>query len=109
MHAKFAELSAARSGGTRFKIEGWHGGFDRVPHMPAAASSKAPTGEHLGFSIFHRFQIPKLLIYVGHAKNKRPPKICSGQLISDTAIGFLAAMFRSKTAGGRLPNTELIR
>lgn len=34
---------------------------------------------------------------------------CSGQLISDTAIGFLAAMFRSKTAGGRLPNTELIR
>lgn len=34
---------------------------------------------------------------------------CGGQVISDTAIGFLAAMFRSKTAGGRLPNTELIR
>ena len=34
---------------------------------------------------------------------------CSGQGISDTTIGFLAAMFRSKTEGGRLPNTECRR
>lgn len=35
--------------------------------------------------------------------------LCGGQVISDTAIGFFAAMFRSKTAGGRLPNTEFSR
>ena len=36
-------------------------------------------------------------------------RLCGGQLISDTAIGLFSAMFRSKTAGGRLPNTELSR
>ncbi len=35
--------------------------------------------------------------------------LCSGQLITDTTIGFFAAMFRSKTAGDRLPNTEFKR
>jgi hypothetical protein len=35
--------------------------------------------------------------------------VCSGQLISDTTIGFFSAMFRSKTPGDRLPRTEFIR
>jgi hypothetical protein len=34
---------------------------------------------------------------------------CSGQVISDTTIGFVAVLFRSKTEGNRLPNTECIR
>ncbi len=34
---------------------------------------------------------------------------CSGQVISNTTIGCFTAMVRSKTAGDRLPNTELIR
>ena len=36
-------------------------------------------------------------------------KPCSGQVISDTTIGFFAALFRSKTEGDRLPNTECMR
>ena len=36
-------------------------------------------------------------------------EMCSGQLITDTTIGFFAAMFRSKMAGDRLPNTEFKR
>jgi len=34
---------------------------------------------------------------------------CSGQVISDTTIDSFAAMFRSKTVGGRLPRTEFSR
>lgn len=34
---------------------------------------------------------------------------CDGQVIPDTTIGFFAAMFRSKTEGGRLPSTECNR
>ena len=34
---------------------------------------------------------------------------CSGQVMSDTTIGFFAALFRSKTEGDRLPNTECMR
>ena len=37
------------------------------------------------------------------------PEVCSGQVISDTSIGFFSAIFCSKTAGGRLPNTECTR
>jgi hypothetical protein len=36
-------------------------------------------------------------------------KECSGQVISDTTIDSFAAMFRSKTVGGRLPRTEFSR
>ena len=42
-------------------------------------------------------------------KGKISWDVCSGQAISDTAIGSFSALFRSKTAGDRLPNTELIR
>ena len=38
-----------------------------------------------------------------------PEEVCSGQVISDTTIGFFAALFRSKTEGDRLPNTECMR
>ncbi len=37
------------------------------------------------------------------AKSER---YCSGQVNSDTTIGFFTAMFCSKTDGGTLPNTE---
>ena len=34
---------------------------------------------------------------------------CGGQVVSDIAIGSFAAMLCLKTAGDKLPNTELIR
>ena len=36
-------------------------------------------------------------------------ELCGGQVISDTSIGFVSAIFRSKTEGGRLPRTECRR
>jgi hypothetical protein len=52
----------------------------------------------------HDVLLPRLHLFQG--RWLRP---CSGQVISDTTIGFFAAMFRSKTEGGRLPNTECRR
>jgi len=42
--------------------------------------------------------------------NREPsPCHCSGQVLSDTTIGFFAATFRSYTDGDRLPKTECSR
>lgn len=60
---------------------------------------------HLG-QVFKRLsEYKESRIEEGHLM----PDHCSGQVISDTTIGFFAALFRSKTEGDRLPNTECIR
>ena len=46
---------------------------------------------------------------LGHPQGPSREGSCSGELISGTKIGLFAAMFRSKTAGGRLPKTEFKR
>ena len=51
----------------------------------------------------------RLPLFRGASAQYAKQVVCRGQEISDTSISFFAAIFCSKTAGGRLPNTECTR